>query len=186
MSYQIRPYYEKLKILDKILTSGNPTVEDMLNQTLVLAEVSNEEEEKTDYVGHQAGPIEQLINDITNLQSRLQNLEMQINNMVMNRQYTTTGYPTTSPGTISYPGAVWTGGTSSAAGTYWGPTTSDHTYGGTGYSYNVTYPSVSETLSDITLGGYKSTAVTEALKSDPDSWDLIDPDTGDTMTVKYK
>jgi hypothetical protein len=170
---------EMIKLLDKLLLSKNETVMDALKQAVVLAEVTTEERDPL-HIYPSRGPIEELVFTLNHLQQAVMTLQ----NTMANMQYppnsgygTGTSYPYT--GTYPTTGGTWAGSVGATGSIDWG------TMG------QISYPSaldlsayIDDAYRNITVpnGG----SVIAASEDDSEAFNLIDPDTGDSMTVKYK
>ena len=151
------PFVKMLKKLDRVLMSNDPTVIDALKQAMVLTEVSDQHDP---FYVYPVGPLESLHNKLEHISNKL--------DMLMSNRYQTGTY------------------TSNNTGSYW----SEPGYGAAG-SYNHVgkisvqdYNYMMQEVSAITAPNDRT--VIPAAPTEEGSFVLFDPDTGDSMSVKYK
>ena len=151
------PFVKMLKKLDRVLMSNDPTVIDALKQAMVLTEVSDQHDP---FYIYPVGPLE-------SLHSRVENLSNKLDILITNRYQTGTG---------TY--------TSNTTGAYW----SEPVYGAAGSYNHVGKISVQDYMmqevSAITAPNDRE--VVPVSPTEEGAFVLFDPDTGDSMSVKYK
>ena len=151
------PFVKMLKKLDRVLMSNDPTVIDALKQAMVLTEVSDQHDP---FYVYPVGPLE-------SLHSRVENLSNKLDILITNRYQTGTG---------TY--------TSNTTGAYW----SEPGYGAAGSYNHVGKISVQDYMmqevSAITAPNDRE--VVPVSPTEEGAFVLFDPDTGDSMSVKYK
>ena len=154
------PFVKMLKKLDRVLMSNDPTVIDALKQAMVLTEVSDHHDP---FYIYPVGPLESMY-------SRIENLSNKLDIMMKNSYQTATGtYYSTN-----------------TTGSYW----SEPGYGAAG-SYNHVgkisvkdYNYMMQEVSAITAPNDRE--VVPASPTEEGAFVLFDPDTGESMSVKYK
>ena len=151
------PFVKMLKKLDRVLMSNDPTVIDALKQAMVLTEVSDQHDP---FYIYPVGPLE-------SLHSKVENLSNKLDILIANRYQTGSG---------TY--------TSNTTGAYW----SEPEYGAAGSYSHVGKISVQDYMmqevSAITAPNDRE--VMPASPTEEGAFVLFDPDTGDSMSVKYK
>jgi len=159
---------ERLRDLDAVLMSRDPTVIDAFKQALVLTKVAEDSMNI-----NPVGPLEQLWRELTELRRELEQLKFE----TINRERGTYWSPKTYEQGRNY--GNW--------GVYTTTTADDRM---SGYS---AIPSLTEEqVAELTSGLYTNTTtatggtVIPAPPTDLDAFTMFDPDTGDSMSVKYK
>jgi hypothetical protein len=162
---------ERLRDLDAVLLSRDPTVIDAFKQAIVLTKVA----EDSMHI-NPVGPLEQMWRELSELRQAIEILKKDI--LYTNSRQT---------------------------GTYWSPSTYEQgrNYGNWGVYTTTTaddrmsgYSAVAtlseEQIAELTNDLYKNTTtstsgtVMPASPTDSDAFTMFDPDTGDSMSVKYK
>ena len=155
---------ELLRKLDRLLTSDNPTVMDALKQALVLSDVAAEESDDSELDN---GPLVTMYEELRRVKIELQYMRAKDQQPLGGdyRWTNTTGYDPNHP---------WFG-----TGTGYTMTSTTGAIGAVGSIGDifVNYPTGNNGMSGL---------VESALPSDPDHFVLTDPDTGASMSVKYK
>ena len=157
------PFVKMLKKLDRVLMSNDPTVIDALKQAMVLTEVSDQHDP---FYVYPVGPLE-------SLHSRVENLSNKLDILITNRYQTGTG---------TY--------TSNTTGAYW----SEPGYGAAGSYNHVGKISVQDYMmqeagvipDEKYIDRFTNSLVQPASPTEEGAFVLFDPDTGDSMSVKYK
>ena len=154
-------FVKMLKKLDRVLMSNDPTVIDALKQAMVLTEISDDHDPHYIYP---VGPLESLHNKLEHISNKL--------DMLMANRYQT--------GTGTYY-------TTNTTGSYW----SEPGYGAVGsisiQDYMMQEVGIGANGSSEPLDAYKKyTDVMPASPTEEGAFVLFDPDTGDSMSVKYK
>ena len=148
---------EQLQDLDAVLASRDPTVLDAFKQAIVLSKVAAQDSIKT-------GPLEHMWRELTELRRELDQIKFE----TVNRE----------------------------RGTYWSPKTYEQgrNYGNWGITTSTTMsPLTIDDIANLTDELYKNPITTPndrtvvpASPTDLDAFTMFDPDTGDSMSVKYK
>jgi len=153
---------EQLRELDAVLTSRDPTVLDAFKQAVVLSKVAEDSMNI-----NPVGPLEQMWRELQNMRSELDQLKFE----TVNRE----------------------------RGTYWSKDTYERgrNYGNWGLNTTPYMPTATltpEQISELTDIMYRNPVTTSttsgtvmpASPTDSDAFTMFDPDTGDSMSVKYK
>jgi len=150
---------EQLRELDAVLASRDPTVIDAFKQAVVLSKVAENVTAR--------GPLEQMFWELNEMRRELDQLKVE----TVNRER----------------GTYWSKDTYERGRNYnnWGITTMPHTP-----NVTLTDEQISE-LTDILHRNPVTTSTTSgtvmpASPTDLDAFTMFDPDTGDSMSVKYK
>jgi len=160
---------ERLRDLDAVLLSRDPTVIDAFKQAIVLTKVAEDSMNISP-----VGPLEQMWRELTELRREVEQLRTDINFNNMNRDR----------------GAYWSPKTYEQGRNYgnWGvytTTTADDRI--SGYSSTAIF---TDEIAELTNELYKNTTtsgtVIPASPTELDAFTMFDPDTGDSMSVKYK
>jgi len=160
---------ELLRDIDQVLLSNDPTVKDALKQAVVLSKVAEQINTR--------GPLEKMFWELQELRRELDQLKTEVSFGNMNRDR----------------GAYWSPKTYEQGRNYgnWGvytTTTADDRMSG----YSAVATLTDEQLTELTNDLYKNTTtatsgtVMPASPTDLDAFTMFDPDTGDSMSVKYK
>jgi len=153
------PFVKMLKKLDRVLMSNDPTVIDAIKQAMVLTEVTDQHDPMYIYP---VGPLESMY-------SRIENLSNKIDIMIQNSYRTATGtYYSTN-----------------TTGSYW----SEPGYGAVGAvgSVDPLMSVLERNLNELkNTTPYFDNLVQPASPTEEGAFVLTDPDTGDSMSVKYK
>ena len=160
---------ELLRDIDQVLLSNDPTVKDALKQAVVLSKVAEQINIR--------GPLEKMFWDLQEMRRELDQLKTEVSFGNMNRDR----------------GAYWSPKTYEQGRNYgnWGvytTTTADDRMSG----YSAVATLTDEQLTELTNDLYKNTTtatsgtVMPASPTDLDAFTMFDPDTGDSMSVKYK
>jgi len=164
---------ERLRDLDAVLLSRDPTVIDAFKQAIVLTKVVEDSMNI-----NPVGPLEQMWRELGELRREVEQLKTDVSFNNMNRDR----------------GAYWSPKTYEQGRNYgnWGvytTTTADSSF--SGYSGGIS-SLTSDQITELTNELYKNTTtvtsgtVMPASPTDSDAFTLFDPDTGDSMSVKYK
>lgn len=151
---------ERLRDIDTVLMSNDPTVKDAFKQAIVLAKVA----EDSMHI-NPVGPLEHVWRVMQEMRSELDQLKFE----TVNRE----------------------------RGTYWSKDTYERgrNYGNWGVhtsSYAPITALTPEQITELTNDLYKNTitqtsgTVMPASPTDSDAFTMFDPDTGDSLSVKYK
>ncbi len=158
-----------LRKLDALFTSDNETVKDLIDQAITVQGIVDPDKKAAAHFG----PFQKLLFQLQHMNTTISRLERDISALQRSMPLGGGGYwPNTNPPT------VWTG-----------PATSPYLSPGTSYtmasssSYGLTQEELKDLIGNISLD---RTHVVAADPEDPEAFDLYDPDTGDTMTVKSK
>jgi len=153
---------EQLRELDAVLISRDPTVLDAFKQAIVLTKVAEDSMNI-----NPVGPLEQMWRELQNMRSELDQLKFE----TVNRER----------------GTYWSKDTYERGRNYnnWGITTMPYTP-----NVTLTDDQIAE-LTDIMYRNPVTTSTTSgtvmpASPTDLDAFTMFDPDTGDSMSVKYK
>lgn len=151
---------EHLRNLDQVLASNDPTVWDAFKQAVVLSKVAAQDSVLT-------GPLEKMFWELQEMRREIDQLKVES----VNRE----------------------------RGTYWSPTTYERgrNYGNWGITTatgSLDLPSLTvEDIANLTHTYYPNPLATQndktvvpASPTDSDAFTMFDPDTGDSMSVKYK
>jgi len=160
---------ELLRDIDQVLLSNDPTVKDALKQAVVLSKVAEQINIR--------GPLEKMFWELQELRRELDQLKTEVSFGNMNRDR----------------GAYWSPKTYEQGRNYgnWGvytTTTADDRISG----YSAVATLSEEQIAELTKDLYKNTTtattgtVMPASPTDSDAFTMFDPDTGDSMSVKYK
>jgi hypothetical protein len=148
---------EQLRELDAVLASRDPTVLDAFKQAIVLSKVAAQDSIKT-------GPLERMFWELQEMRRELDQLKVE----TVNRE----------------------------RGTYWSKDTYERgrNYGNWGITTSTAMsPLTIDDIANLTDELYKNPITTPndrtvvpASPTDLDAFTMFDPDTGDSMSVKYK
>jgi len=163
---------ERLRDLDAVLLSRDPTVIDAFKQAIVLTKVAEDSMNI-----NPVGPLEQMWRELHDMRREVEQLRTDINFNNMNRDR----------------GTYWSKDTYERGRNYgnWGvytTTTADDRMSG----YSAVATLSEEQIAELTKDLYKNTTtatsgtVMPASPTDLDAFTMFDPDTGDSMSVKYK
>jgi hypothetical protein len=163
---------ERLRDLDAVLLSRDPTVIDAFKQAIVLTKVAEDSMNI-----NPVGPLEQMWRGLQDMRREMEQLKNDISFYNMNRDR----------------GAYWSPKTYEQGRNYgnWGvytTTTADDRMSG----YSAVAKLTDEQLAELTNDLYKNTTtvttgtVMPASPTDLDAFTMFDSDTGDSMSVKYK
>lgn len=152
------PFVKMLKKLDRVLMSNDPTVIDALKQAMVLTEVSDQHDP---FYIYPVGPLESLHSRVENLSNKLE--------MMVNRYQT---------GTY----------TSNNTGAYWSEPGYGAAYNHVGKISVQDYmmQEASVIADEKYVDRFSNSLVQPASPTEEGAFVLFDPDTGDSMSVKYK
>lgn len=162
------PFVKMLKKLDRVLMSNDPTVIDALKQAMVLTEVSDHHDP---FYIYPVGPLESMY-------SRIENLSNKLDMMMVNR-YQTGTYTSNNTGSYwSEPGYGAVGSTG------YGAIDAAGSYNHVGKINVQDYNYMMQEFSAITAPNDRE--VVPASPTEEGAFVLFDPDTGDSLSVKYK
>jgi len=154
--------------LDKVLMSNDPTVIDAFKQAVVLTKVA-EDSMNIDPVG----PLEKMWREMQDMRHDMEKLK---NDIMFNNRQT---------------GPYWSPNTYEQGRNYgnWGvytTTTADDRMSGYSSTSIFTDEQITELTNELNKNIITSGTVMPASPTDLDAFTMFDPDTGDSMSVKYK
>jgi hypothetical protein len=156
---------EQLRELDAVLMSNDPTVKDAFKQAVVLTKVVEDSMNI-----NPVGPLEHMGRELQDMRREIDKLKNNINFDNISRQT----------------GTYWSAQTYERGRNYdnWGLTTNS-----IAQLPQLSAEEISALVNDTYYGNItvsNSGMVTPASPTDSDAFTLFDPDTGDSMSVKYK
>jgi hypothetical protein len=97
-----------IKLMDQALTSKDPRVKDALRSLLMIVALTDPEPESDQAMQPRTGPLRQLVEDMWNINRRLNTVEEELRQQRYERLSPPQIGPWITPGTGPYTGPTWT------------------------------------------------------------------------------